>query len=218
VQLGLNGIKTYNMQVTLELCVCLAKCDHVEHASQILMRMLKAPAEREQQEMQARIISGRIGSLSVLRDLDIVFAKCLINSSIQQRDEQTSDENTRDSAQSGIEQFTPQIVNLMAELCSRSGTNVRIPLPRPDKLLSWCLEQHFDHDALENPKLIDDVAGEIKQQEDSLKHSLSSEQVSLKLKEESSKRGFADACEKLEKWKQLVETWCVCTIQNRQIA
>ena len=97
-----------HIQVALELCVCLVKCGHLDHASQILLRMLKAPTVPLEQEMQARVISGRIGSLGVLRDLDIVFAKCLINSSIKQHDgEQSSDGNTRAEARHEIDTTYP---------------------------------------------------------------------------------------------------------------
>jgi len=101
----------------------------------------------------------------------------------------------------------------MTELCSRSGTSVRTFLPRPDKLLTWCLDQHFDQETLEHPELIDSVACDIKQQEDTLVDSISSERLCLKAKEDATKKGFADACEKLEKWKLLVETWCVQTLK-----
>ena len=207
VQLGLSGNKTYNMQAMLEFCVCLVKCGSVDKAHQILLQMIVSPSNQVQQELQARLISGRIGSLKILRDLDIVFAKCIMSSSIRNLD-RLVDEDVIDEAPANLKTDNDRsITKLISELCSRCGTSERGVLPRPQELLYWCLDQHFDQNFLDDAHFLDTIAFDIKQQEEALKDNLIDADKSLKMKEDSEKQVLAEVFEKFEGWKQLVETW-----------
>lgn len=208
VQLGLSGNKTYNMQAMLEFCVCLVKCGSIDKAHQILLQMIVSPSNQAQQEMQARLISGRIGSLKILRDLDIVFAKCIMSSSIRSLDRPV-DEDVLDEPAYLKTDNDRSITKLMSELCSRCGTSERGVLSRPQELLYWCLDQHFDQNFLDDANFLDTVAIDIKQQEEALKDNLLDAGKSLKMKEDSEKQVLAEIFEKFEGWKQLVETWWV---------
>ena len=97
----------------------------------------------------------------------------------------------------------------MSELCSRCGTSERGVMSRPQELLYWCLDQHFDQNFLDDAHFLDTVAIDIKQQEEALKDNLLDAGKSLKMKEDSEKQVLAEIFEKFEGWKQLVETWWV---------
>jgi hypothetical protein len=209
VQMGLSGMKAYNMQAMLEFCVCLVKCGNVDKANQILLHMLTAAESRAQQENQARLISGRIGSLRVLRDLDIVFAKCIMNSSIQSQQRNSDGDIGSMLADHATDADHRPLVSLVTELCKRCGTSVKSTLPKPQELLNWCLDQHFDHQYLDSPGILEAIAFDIKRQEDALKDDLHNEGNSAKIKQDSDSKLLSEILDKFEKWKQIVETWCV---------
>lgn len=209
MQLGLSGIKNYNMQAMLEFCVCLIKCGSADKAHTILSQILKSPVDRDQQEVQARVISGRIGNLSVLRDLDITFAKCIVSStilSLQNEDQKDLDDSRRPHIFSE-DMGDQHLVKITSELCSRCGTSERVSLPTSEELLSWCLEQHFDQPFLSNSRLLDDIADDIQQQEQLLHFALHDAGKTSKMKEDAQWRTLDETSEKFEKWKQIVDTW-----------
>jgi hypothetical protein len=210
VQLGLSGIKNYNMQAMLEFCVCLIKCGSTDKANTILSQILKSPVDRDQQEAQARLISGRVGNLRVLRDLDITFAKCIVSltiSSPNNADREDIDDSRRAPLNFFEESCDQHLVKITSELCSRCGTSERMSLPTSEELLSWCLDQHFDQRFLSNSRLLDDIAEDIRQQEQLLHCVLHDAGKSSKMKEDAQLRMLDETSEKFEKWKQIVDTW-----------
>jgi frataxin-like iron-binding protein CyaY len=144
----------------------------------------------------------------VLRDLDIVFAKCMMNSE-DHYDEQASDDVSDDFASIVPDNLGKSVSRLMSELCGRSGTRAGTALPKPEELLSWCLEQHFDVKDIDVSSLLDVIADDIKLQEEVLKAEMNDKGKFIKSKEDAEKRLFLDMSEKLQKWKQIVDTWLV---------
>ncbi len=192
----------------LEFCVCLIKCGSADKARTILSQILKSPVDRDQQEAQARVISGRIGNLRVLRDLDITFAKCIVSSTILSRknnDREDSDDGRR--VLYSEEMGDQHLVKMTSELCSRCGTSERMSLPASEELLSWCLEQHFDQQFLSNSRLLDDIADDIQQQEQLLHFALHDAGKTSKMKEDAQWRMLDESRERFEKWRQIVDTW-----------